>query len=147
MRQEDGSYVPRIKISENPEKITNPGKKILWRIYDNDTRHGFCDVLTLNDEEIIDGVPFDVKYPTKPWKEITLTNFHAEKLQVTIFDEGKLVYKKPSLQEIRDYVQKQLRDSVWIEEQRLQNPHIHYTDLSVKLYQLKEDLLENNHKS
>lgn len=147
VRQEDGSYVPRIKISENPEKITNPGKKILWRIYDNDTRHGFCDVLTLNDEEIIDGVPFDVKYPTKPWKEITLTNFHAEKLQVTIFDEGKLVYKKPSLQDIRDYVQKQLRDSVWIEEQRLQNPHIHYTDLSVKLYQLKEDLLENNHKS
>ncbi|MDO5410690.1 MAG: nicotinate phosphoribosyltransferase [Lachnospiraceae bacterium] len=144
---EDGSYIPRIKISENPEKITNPGKKILWRIYDNDTHHGFCDVLTLDDEVITDGVPFEVKYPTKPWKDITLTNFHAEKLHVTIFEKGKLVYKQPSLNEIRAYVQKQLTETVWIEEQRLQNPHIHYTDLSLKLYQLKEQLLESNHRS
>lgn len=143
----DGTFSPRIKISENPEKITNPGKKTLWRIYDNDTLHGFCDVLTLEDETIVDGVPFDVKYPVKPWKDITLTNFHAERLQVTIFDHGKLVYQKPSLNEIRAYVQKQLSDSVWVEEQRLQNPHIHYTDLSVKLYELKESLLEGKHKS
>lgn len=147
VQDEDGTYSPRIKISENPEKITNPGKKVLWRIYNNETGYGFCDVLTLEDEVIEDGVPFDVKYPTKPWKDITLTNFHAEKLQVTIFDNGKLVYKRPSLEEIRAYVQKQLAETVWIEEQRLQNPHIHYTDLSAKLYQLKEQLLESNHKS
>lgn len=146
VQQADGSYSPRIKISENPEKITNPGKKVLWRIYDNETNHGFCDVLTLEDEVIEDGKPFAVKYPTKPWKDITLTNFHAERLYVRIFDEGKLVYEKPSLKEIRDYVAKQLNETVWIEEQRLQNPHIHYTDLSRKLYDLKEQLLEDNHK-
>lgn len=148
VEDESGAYSPRIKISENPEKITNPGKKILWRVYNNDTGYGFCDVLTLEDEIIEDNVPFQVKYPKKPWKDITLTNFHVEKLQVTIFDKGKLVYQKPSLEEIRAYVQKQLNETVWTEEQRLQNPHIHYTDLSVKLYQLKEQLLEdNNHKS
>ena len=65
---------------------------------------------------------------------------------VTIFDEGKLFYKKPTLNEIREHVKKQLNETVWIEEQRLQNPHIHYTDLSVKLFNLKESLLESNHK-
>lgn len=146
VRQDDGTYSPRIKISENPEKITNPGKKTLWRIYSNVTGYGYCDVLTLDDETIVDGEDFEVKFPAKPWKDITLTDFHAEKLMVTIFDEGKLVYKKPTLNEIREYVKKQLNETVWIEEQRLQNPHIHYTDLSVKLFNLKENLLESNHK-
>jgi len=144
VQEEDGSFSPRIKISANPEKITNPGKKTLWRIYDNEDNHGICDVLCLDHEVIEDGKPFTVKYPKKPWKDIVLENFHAEKLMVTIFDKGQLVYEKPTLEEIRAYVKKQLNETVWKEEQRLENPHIHYTDLSVELYQLKEQLLESN---
>lgn len=147
VQEDDGTFAPRIKISENPEKITNPGKKTLWRIYSNETGYGFCDLLTLDDEEVIDNVPFSVKSPQKPWKDITLENFHAEKLQKTIFDNGKLVYQKPTLDEIRAYVRKQLTETVWTEEQRLENPHLHYTDLSLKLYNLKESLLEKNHKN
>ena len=145
VKKEDGSFSPRIKISENTEKITNPGKKTLWRIYRNEGGYGYCDVLTLNDEEIHDNEPFAVIDPTKPWKDITLTDFHAEKLQQTIFENGKLVYEKPSLTEIKERVTYQLNHTVWIEEQRMENPHIHYVDLSKKLYELKEKLLESEH--
>jgi nicotinate phosphoribosyltransferase len=143
VQNEDGIYSPRIKISENTEKITNPGKKTLWRIYNKETGYGFCDVLTLSDEEIHDGEPFTVVDPAKPWKDLVLTDFRAERLQKLIFDKGELVYEKPSLEEIREHVNYQLSNTVWPEEQRLENPHIHYVDLSVKLYHLKERLLEN----
>jgi nicotinate phosphoribosyltransferase len=145
VKNSDGSYSPRIKISENTEKITNPGKKTLWRIYRNDGGYGYCDVLTLEGEEIVDNEPFKVVYPVKPWKDIVLEDFHAEKLQKTIFENGKLVYQKPTLEEIRAYVEEQLSHTVWIEEQRMENPHIHYVDLSEKLYELKEKLLESEH--
>ncbi len=145
VKKEDGTFSPRIKISENTEKITNPGKKTLWRIYRNEGGYGYCDVLTLNDEEIHNNEPFAVVDPAKPWKDITLTDFHAEKLQKTIFENGKLAYEKPSLTEIKERVTYQLNHTVWIEEQRMENPHIHYVDLSKKLYTLKEKLLESEH--
>ncbi|MGX8714637.1 MAG: nicotinate phosphoribosyltransferase [Lachnospiraceae bacterium] len=144
VREDDGSFSPRIKISENEEKITNPGKKTLWRIFDNTDGHGICDVLTLEGEEIDSSQPYHVKYPRKPWKDITLTNFTAKKLMVPIFVNGELVYKKPSLEKIRRYVQSQLKHTVWAEEQRFENPHLHYTDLSLKLYDLKSALLAEN---
>ncbi|KIR01479.1 Nicotinate phosphoribosyltransferase [Lachnospiraceae bacterium TWA4] len=145
IKNSDGSFSPRIKISENVEKITNPAKKTLWRIYRNNGGYGYCDVLTLEGEEIVDGQPIKVVDPKKPWKEIVLTDFHAKKLQKTIFKEGQLVYEKPSLDEIKAYVADQLANRVWIEEQRMENPHIHYVDLSEKLYNLKESLLESEH--
>ena len=143
VQNKNGEFEPKIKISENIEKITNPGKKSLWRIFDNTTGYGIADLLTLCDEEIKDNEPLPFIDPEKPWKKMKFENFTAKKLQQVIFKDGELVYTIPSLEEIRNYVQKQLKEQVWIEEQRFENPHIHYVDLSLKLYELKEKMLSN----
>lgn len=145
VQQPDGSFSPRIKISENPEKITNPGRKELWRIYDPHTGYGTADLITLAGEAVEDNVPFEFVDPQKPWKQMKFEKFHAEKLHKTIFKDGELVYQLPKLEEIREYVQYQLANTVWEEEQRFENPHLHYVDLSRKLYALKEDLLKKAH--
>lgn len=137
----DGAFIPKIKISENVEKITNPGKKTLWRIYDKKDGYGIADLITLEGEEVDPEKPYPFIDPAKPWKKRQFENFRAEKLQIPVFLEGRLVYKKPSLNEIREFVQEQLNHTVWPEEQRYENPHIHYVDLSEKLYHLKEELL------
>jgi len=137
----DGDYIPKIKVSENVEKITNPGKKILWRIYDKKDGYGIADLITLDGEEVDDSKPYFFVDPVKPWKNRYFENFRAKKLQVTIFKDGKQVYESPTLEEIRNYVKEQLRDEVWDEEQRYENPHIHYVDLSKSLYELREELL------
>ena len=142
-------FIPRIKISENVEKITNPGKKKLWRIYSKETGYGLADLLAL-DDEVIDGdgvTPFVDE--TKPWKKMTFKNVIAKPLQVKIFENGELVYKLPELKEIRDFVKYQLQNTVWQEEQRFANPHVHYLDLTTELYKIKTELLskgsfENN---
>ncbi len=138
-------FVPKIKISENIEKITNPGKKKLWRIYSKETGYGLADLLTLYDEEVDGEKPFPYIDELKPWKKMRFENVIAKPLQVTIFKDGKLVYQKPELKEIREYVEFQLKNQVWEEEQRFENPHIHYLDLSEKLYQVKEALLATGH--
>lgn len=138
----DGTFIPKIKISENVEKITNPGKKSLWRIYDLNDGAGIADLITLADEEVDSSKAYSFVDPVKPWKKRKFENFRAEKLQALIFDNGEQVYQLPSLEEIREFVKKQLKETVWAEEQRYENPHIHYVDLSKKLYQLKEELLE-----
>ena len=137
--------MPKIKISENIEKITNPGKKKLWRIYSKETGYGLADLLTLYDEEVDGEKPFPYIDELKPWKKMRFENVIAKPLQVTIFKDGKLVYQKPELKEIREYVEFQLKNQVWEEEQRFENPHIHYLDLSEKLYQVKEALLATGH--
>lgn len=139
------NFVPKIKISENIEKITNPGKKKLWRIYSKETGYGLADLLTLYDEEVDGEKPFPYIDELKPWKKMRFENVIAKPLQVTIFKDGKLVYQKPELKEIREYVEFQLKNQVWEEEQRFENPHIHYLDLSEKLYQVKEALLATGH--
>ncbi|WP_281086329.1 nicotinate phosphoribosyltransferase [Eubacterium ruminantium] len=134
-------FIPKIKISENVEKITNPGKKKLWRIYSKETGYGLADMLTLSDE-VIDGdgvTPFVDE--SKPWKKMHFKNVIAKPLQVKIFENGKLVYNIPKLEEIRELVKYQLKNTVWQEEQRFANPHAHYLDLSEKLYKIKTDLL------
>lgn len=141
VKQEDGSFAPRIKISENVEKITNPGKKILWRIYDKETGYGYADLLTLSYENPSDNEKFPYVDPKKPWKKLAFENYTAKKLHYTIFEDGKLVYKLPELSEIREYVQYQLTNTVWEEEQRFENPHTHYLDLSTNLYNIKEEML------
>ncbi|HCA20747.1 MAG TPA: nicotinate phosphoribosyltransferase, partial [Lachnospiraceae bacterium] len=142
-------FIPKIKISENIEKITNPGKKKLWRIFSKETGYGLADLLTMEDE-VVDGdgvTPFVDEL--KPWKKMSFKNVKATPLQVKVFDNGKLVYKNPPLDEIREFVKYQLQNTVWQEEQRFANPHIHYLDLSKKLYDVKTELLslgdgENN---
>lgn len=138
----DGVFEPRIKISENIEKITNPGRKTLWRIYDKDSGYGIADVLTLDGEEIDTDKPYPYMDEIKPWKRRTFTNFTCEKLQKEIFRNGVQVYTTPSLKEIQEKVQKQLDTTIWPEEQRFENPHRHYVDLSMNLYKMKQELLE-----
>ncbi|SCW58423.1 nicotinate phosphoribosyltransferase [Eubacterium ruminantium] len=140
-------FIPKIKISENVEKITNPGKKKLWRIYSKETGYGLADMLTLSDE-VIDGdgvTPFVDE--SKPWKKMRFKNVIAKPLQVKIFENGKLVYDIPKLEEIRELVKYQLENTVWQEEQRFANPHAHYLDLSEKLYKIKTDLLSLSESS
>ncbi len=137
-----GEYVPKIKISENVEKITNPGRKRLWRVYSRETGYALADLLTLYDETIEHDKPFAYVDPVKPWKKMQFENVDIVPLQKEIFKDGKLVYDKPELDDIRAYVKEQLTSKVWEEEQRYDNPHIHYVDLSKKLYSVKEKMLE-----
>ena len=134
-------FIPKIKVSENVEKITNPGKKKLWRIYNKETGQATADLLTLESETVDEDKPFAYVDPARPWKRKTFENIIAKPLQVTIFKDGELVYEKPSLKDIQSFVKKQLDEEIWEEEQRFANPHEHYLDLSKKLYQVKDDLL------
>lgn len=137
----DDEFTPKIKISENIEKITNPGKKKPYRIYSKKTGYAIADLLTLADEEPDFTQAYPFVDPQKPWKNMQFMNIEAKPLQVTIFKDGELVYEKPTLQEIQDFVKKQLKEEIWEEEQRFYNPHTHYLDLSKKLYETKEKLL------
>ncbi|MCM1082577.1 MAG: nicotinate phosphoribosyltransferase [Clostridium sp.] len=141
VKNDTGEFVPKIKISENVEKITNPGRKKLWRIFSRETGYGLADLLTLYDEEVDVSKPYPYVDPIKPWKKMKFENVDVKELQVSIFENGKLVYDKPALKEIKDYVSYQLDKLVWEEEQRYENPHIHYVDLSEKLYEVKESML------
>lgn len=139
--KQDGEWIPRIKKSENVEKITNPGFKKLWRLYDKSTGYGKCDVLTLRDEVINESKSYYFVDPQRPWYQIDTKNFTAVELQKTIFEDGVLVYEMPTLEEIRAYVKKQLDEQTWIEERRFENPHQHYVNLSRNLYEVKMKLL------
>ncbi|MBP3719155.1 MAG: nicotinate phosphoribosyltransferase [Eubacterium sp.] len=135
------TFVPKIKVSENVEKITNPGKKKVYRVYSKKTGYAIADLLTMADEEPDFSDAYSFIDPTKPWKNMKFRNVDAKPLQVTIFKDGELVYEKPTLKEIQDFVKHQLANEVWEEEQRFYNPHIHYLDLSQKLYETKKELL------
>lgn len=138
--EEDGKFQPRIKISENVEKITNPGLKKLWRIYNQDG-YAIADLLTLADEEVHMEKPYRFIDPKQPWKIRRFENCTAKLLQKMIYDKGELVYDLPKLDEIVEKVKYQMEYEVWKEEQRFENPHIHFVDMSPKLYELKMDML------
>lgn len=144
-QMEDGSFEPKIKVSENVEKITNPGKKKLWRIY-NKEGYAIADLLTLEEETVDVSKPYRYIDPVKPWKIREFEEVTAKPLHVTIFEDGKLVYRNPDVKEIKAYVEKQFETEIWEEEQRLVNPHMHYVDMSPKLYELKMNLLYKNRK-
>ena len=139
--KEGDKFVPKIKVSENVEKITNPGKKNVYRIYSKKTGYAIADLLTLADEEpdFSDSYPF--VDPVKPWKNMKFRNIEAKPLQVTIFKDGEYVYEQPTLKEIQTFVKNQLKNEIWEEEQRFYNPHTHFLDLSQKLYDTKKELL------
>lgn len=133
-------FEPRIKVSENIEKVTNPGYKEVWRLYDNFTKKAIADVITLKDEIIDDSKPYEIFDPVYTWKKQTVVNFTAKKLQVPIFKKGELVYNLPSLEDIRKKAKEEL-NTLWNESLRIDNPHKHYVDLSKDLWTLKNNLL------
>ena len=137
----DGTILPRIKISENVEKITTPHFKQVWRLIDNEENKYVADVLTLRDEAIDATVPYTIFDPTHTWKKKTLVNFRAEPLQVQLFDHGVCVHQKRDIREIRAYCA-QKTDMLWSEIVRFENPHPYYVDLSKKLWDIKLSMLE-----
>lgn len=139
--EKDGKMIPKIKKSENVEKITNPGFKTVYRLFDKDTHRALADIIMLDGETIKEEEAYEIFDPDAVWKRKKITNFYAENLRQQIFKAGKCVYQSPSLQEIRVHCKKQL-DAMWDEMKRFENPQTYYVDLSHKLWQLKHDMIE-----
>ena len=145
IEDENGVITPKIKISENAEKITNPHYKKLYRIYENDTGKAIADYLTVYDEIIDPSKPLTIFDPVNTWKEKTLTDYRIEELQKPVFINGECVYERKTVGEIQDYCRRQI-DLQWDEVKRFENPHNYYVDLSEKLWNIKHDLLKNGGK-
>ena len=141
VEDDNGTVKPKIKISENVGKITNPHFKKLYRFYGNDTGKAIADYLCVYDETVDDSKDLLIFDPEATWKQKTVYNFTAKELQVPIFLKGELVYKQPTLKEIRSYCKEQV-ETLWDEVKRFDNPHGYYVDLSDKLWKIKYDLLK-----
>ena len=141
----EGNIIPKIKISENVGKITNPHFKRLYRLYDKRNGKALADYMCVHDESVDDSQPMTIFDPDATWKKKVIDNYEAKELQVPIFRNGKQVYETPSLQEIREYCLAQV-DTLWDEVKRFDNPHKYYVDLSHKLWSIKYSLLETNNK-
>lgn len=136
----EGVPQPKIKLSENEEKITTPAFKKLYRFFSKKDDMALADVLCHHDEVIDESRPYEIFDPIYTWKKKTLRNFYVKELQVPIFLKGKQVYESPSVKEISVYSKQEL-GKLWAEIKRLENPHGYYVDLSAKLWQTKQDLL------
>lgn len=141
----NGEVIPKIKISENEAKITIPGVKIPWRLYDRETGKAIADVITMGDEKIDSSEPYEIFDPNHTWKRKVVTDFIAKKLQVKVFEKGNQIYDCPTVKEISDYRQDQV-DSMWDEVTRFENPHTYYVDLSQNLWDLRHTLLNEHNK-
>lgn len=141
----DGEIIPKIKISENIEKITNPGFKTLYRLYDKETGKAQADIMTLDGEEIPENEEYEIFDPTAVWKKKKLKNFLAKNIRVQLFDSGKLVYNNPSIEEIREYCAEQIK-TLWPQTLRFENPQTYYVDLSKDLFDMKQRLIEEHHE-
>lgn len=140
--EKNGEIIPKIKISENAAKITLPGVKIPWRLYDRETGKAIADVITLGNEKIASDEPYEIFDPDHTWKRKVVTDFVAKKLQTKIFEKGKQVYTSPSVKEISKYRAEQV-GSLWDEVTRFENPHTYYVDLSEDLWELRHNLLNS----
>ncbi|MHC6179668.1 nicotinate phosphoribosyltransferase [Clostridium sp. JNZ X4-2] len=140
VEDENGTIIPKIKISENEEKITNPGFKKIYRIYDKMDNKAIADLITLNNEKIDMGKPLEIFDPLFTWKRKKIKNYYIKDLMVKIFDNGHLVYESPDVSCIKKLV-KEETSKFWPETLRLENPHHYYVDLSKKLWDLKQHLL------
>ena len=143
--EKEGQMIPKIKISNNIEKITNPGSKQVYRLYDRDTKKAIADVITLAHEKIDDTKPYTIFDPEHTWKRKEITNFIARPLLAPIFLNGEFVYTSPTLEEIVTYSKEQI-DMLWEEVLRFEKPHRYYVDLSEELWTLKTELLEKYSK-
>ncbi|KHO39607.1 nicotinate phosphoribosyltransferase [Clostridium tetani] len=143
--EESDKIIPKIKISENEEKITNPGFKKVYRIFDKTTNKAIADLITLQDEKIDEEKPLVIFNPVFTWKKKKLTNFYVKDLMVKIFDNGELIYENPEVSEIRKIAELE-SDKLWHEVLRFENPHKYYVDLSPELWDLKQNLI-NEHSN
>lgn len=138
----EGNIIPKIKISENVGKITNPHFKKVYRFFGNDTGKAIADYMCVHDETVDDSKNLEIFAPDAVWKRKTVYDFSAKELLVPIFVNGELVYELPSIQQIRRYCKEQV-DALWDEVKRFENPHAYYVDLSKKLWDIKHQMLNN----
>lgn len=136
-----GAFEPRIKVSENIEKITNPGLKKVYRIYNEDGK-AVADLVAKWDQNIEMGETFRYVDPEEPWRVRYFKNCTARPLLQQVVKQGNVLYEEKSLQEIADFVRKQLSEEIWEEEQRFENPHKHYLDMTTEYYEMKMRLLQ-----
>lgn len=141
--KKDGEFIPKIKLSENQWKITNPGNKTVYRVYDKESGKIRADLIAFADEKFDEGNPLLLFDPMATWKKTYLkpNTYTLREILVPVFVDGKCVYESPSVMEIREYCQKEL-DTLWDETRRLINPHDVYVDLSNELYQTKCRLID-----
>ncbi|SHK49264.1 nicotinate phosphoribosyltransferase [Clostridium cavendishii DSM 21758] len=137
----EGKPIPRIKLSENVEKVSNPGFKKVYRLFNKENDTAIADIITMADEVIDDTNPYTIFDPVYTWKKKKLTNYYAVELQIPIFEDGVKVYKSPSLKEIKHYCEEEV-NKLWEEVRRFENPHTYYVDLSKKLWNTKRELIE-----
>ena len=143
IEDDQGNIIPKIKISENPAKITTPHFKKVYRIFSKDTGKAEADLVCLHDEQFDFSQPLELFDPDATWKKKTFTDIYATELLVPVFQGGKLVYQVPDIQTSRAYCQRQV-DALWDEVKRFENPHNYYVDLSQKLWDIKQQLLSSN---
>ena len=141
VEDENGVIQPKIKVSENVAKITTPGFKRLWRLYDRETNKAIADVIALHDDVIDDTKPYEIFDPVHIWKRKKVENFRAQPLQQRLFRHGECVAEEKSLPELREFCREQV-NTLWEEVQRFDNPHRYYVDLSHPLWKLKQDMLD-----
>lgn len=144
LEDKNGNIIPKIKVSENVEKITNPGFKTLYRLFDKDNNKALADVITVDGEnlpeECGEGEGYEIFDPNAIWKRKTLTNFYAKNIRVPLFLNGECVYKSPVIEEIKKNCEEQMK-TLWDEMLRFENPQTYYVDLSQALWDMKEQLL------
>lgn len=138
--ERNGQLIPKMKISENVEKITNPGFKRVYRLFDKESNKAIADVITMHDETIPEQDGYEIFDPNAIWKKKWLKNFYAKELLVPIFQKGECIYESPSLDEIRQSCKEQI-ETLWEETLRFENPQTYYVDLSKKLWSTKQDIL------
>lgn len=143
--EENGKIIPKIKVSENVDKITTPGVKKLYRIYDKKTMKAEADLITLFDEKIDETKPISIFHPIYTWKTTTYEDYILRPMLKQIFKSGELVYELPDIEEIRGYCKSEV-ESLWDEFKRFDNPHIYKVDLSKNLWELKNNLLNETVK-
>ncbi len=139
-KEEDGVVIPKIKISENREKITNPHYKKVYRIFSNETGEAIADLMCVYDEVINENEPLDLFDPIDTWKHKIVTDYTVRELLVPIFKDGVKVYECPDIKSIQEYCKEEV-SHLWDEVKRFENPHRYYVDLSKKLWDIKNDLL------
>ncbi|WP_315110111.1 nicotinate phosphoribosyltransferase [Clostridium intestinale] len=138
--EENGEIIPKIKISENEEKITNPGFKKLYRVFDKNSHMAIADLIALGNENLDENEPLELFNPIHTWKRKKITNYYLKDMRVQIFNKGKSCYSSPSVMDIRDLVISESA-KLWPEVLRFENPHTYYVDLSEDLWILKQGLL------
>lgn len=144
--EENGKLIPKIKISENPEKITNPGYKKVVRIYDKDGNKARADLIMLHDEEIDTSKPLTIFDPVFTWKKTTFKSYSLREMLSPLYENGKLVRERKTIHEIRKYTQTEL-NSLWPEHKRLKKPQLYKVDLSEKLWNLKHEMMNEVNKN